>query len=153
MITGFPGETDEQFDELVSFVDQMHFERLGVFTYSIEKDTPAARLDDHLPERIKKERRRTLMEVQQKHAFAWCDKQLGKHLPVLIDKPVVDQSNPNGKSNTWLGRSYADAPDVDACVFVTATDDVPVAAGDLVECEIVSSNQYDLIGVAMRVVP
>jgi ribosomal protein S12 methylthiotransferase len=145
MITGFPGETDEQFDELEEFVDSMHFERLGVFTYSIESDTPAARLDEHLPERIKKERRKRLMAVQQKNAFEWCAKQQGKRLSVLLDKPV------DGASNSWIGRSYADAPDVDACVFVTPSEDLQLKAGDLVECEIVSSKEYDLIGVAMRV--
>jgi ribosomal protein S12 methylthiotransferase len=145
MITGFPGETDEQFDELEEFVDSMHFERLGVFTYSIESDTPAARLDEHLPERIKKERRKRLMAVQQKNAFEWCAKQQGKRLSVLLDKPV------DGDSNSWIGRSYADAPDVDACVFVTPSEDLQLKAGDLVECEIVSSKEYDLIGVAMRV--
>jgi ribosomal protein S12 methylthiotransferase len=145
MIAGFPGETDEQFDQLEEFVDSMHFERLGVFTYSIESDTPAARLDEHLPERIKKERRKRLMAVQQKNAFEWCAKQQGKRLNVLLDKPV------DGASNSWIGRSYADAPDVDACVFVTPSEDLQLRAGDLVECEIVSSKEYDLIGVAMRV--
>ena len=94
MITGFPGETDEQFEDLVEFVDRMHFERLGVFTYSIEPDTPAARLDEHLPERIKKERRNRLMAVQQKNAFDWCAKQLGKKLPILIDKAVELNETP-----------------------------------------------------------
>lgn len=145
MIAGFPGETDEQFDQLEEFVDSMHFERLGVFTYSIESDTPAARLDEHLPERIKKERRKRLMAVQQKNAFEWCANQQGKRLNVLLDKPV------DGASNSWIGRSYADAPDVDACVFVTPSEDLQLRAGDLVECEIVSSKEYDLIGVAMRV--
>ena len=145
MIAGFPGETDEQFDQLEEFVDSMHFERLGVFTYSIESDTPAARLDEHLPERIKKERRKRLMAVQQKNAFEWCAKQQGKRLSVLLDKPV------DGASSSWIGRSYADAPDVDACVFVTPSEDLQLRAGDLVECEIVSSKEYDLIGVAMRV--
>ncbi|MFM8263556.1 MAG: 30S ribosomal protein S12 methylthiotransferase RimO [Pirellula sp.] len=145
MIAGFPGETDEQFDQLEEFVDSMHFERLGVFTYSIESDTPAARLDEHLPERIKKERRKRLMAVQQKNAFEWCAKQQGKRLSVLLDKPV------DGVSSSWIGRSYADAPDVDACVFVTPSEDFQLRAGDLVECEIVSSKEYDLIGVAMRV--
>jgi ribosomal protein S12 methylthiotransferase len=142
MITGFPGETDEQFDELEQFVDELHFERLGVFTYSIEPDTPAAKLDDHLPERIKKERRNRLMAVQQKNAFAWCDSQIGKTIPVLIDK-AVDAAN-----HVWLGRSYADAPDVDACVFVTGLPDQPLHVGSLVDCEIVSSKNYDLVGVA-----
>jgi ribosomal protein S12 methylthiotransferase len=142
MITGFPGETDEQYEELEQFVDEMHFERLGVFTYSIEPDTPAAKLDDHLPERIKKERRNRLMAVQQKNAFAWCQQQKGKSLPVLIDK-AVDTDN-----HVWLGRSYADAPDVDACVFVTGTAEHPLRAGALVDCEIVSSKNYDLVGVS-----
>ena len=142
MITGFPGETDEQFDELEQFVDELHFERLGVFTYSIEPDTPAAKLDDHLPERIKKERRNRLMAVQQKNAFAWCNSQIGKTIPVLIDK-AVDAAN-----LVWLGRSYADAPDVDACVFVTGLPDQPLQVGSLVDCEIVSSKNYDLVGVA-----
>ena len=142
MIAGFPGETDEQFEELEQFVDELHFERLGVFTYSIEPDTPAAKLDDHLPERIKKERRNRLMAVQQKNAIAWCESQIGKTLPVLIDK-AVDEAN-----HVWLGRSYADAPDVDACVFVTATPENPLSPGALADCEIVSYKNYDLVGVA-----
>ncbi|MFY8202289.1 MAG: 30S ribosomal protein S12 methylthiotransferase RimO [Pirellula staleyi] len=142
MITGFPGETDEQFDELEAFVAEMRFERVGVFTYSIEPDTPAAKLPDHLPERIKKERRNRLMAVQQRNAFAWCEERIGTRMDVLIDK-VVDEAN-----NVWLGRSYADAPDVDATVFVTGEKDKPIKAGDLVDCEIVSSKNYDLIAAA-----
>ncbi len=143
MISGFPGETDEQADELEAFVSEMHFERLGVFTYSIEKDTPAAKLDDHLPERVKKERRNRLMAIQQANAFSWCKKQVGKRLPILIDKAVDDAKH------VWVGRSYADAPDVDASVFVTEMPDQPLQAGDLVECEIVSFKDYDLVGVAL----
>ncbi|MCY2981074.1 MAG: 30S ribosomal protein S12 methylthiotransferase RimO [Planctomycetota bacterium] len=143
MITGFPGETDEQFDELEAFVAEMRFERVGVFTYSIEPDTPAAKLPDHLPERIKKERRNRLMAVQQQNAFAWCEERIGTRMDVLIDK-VVDEAN-----NAWLGRSYADAPDVDATVFVTGEKDKPIKAGDLVDCEIVSSKNYDLVAAAI----
>jgi ribosomal protein S12 methylthiotransferase len=143
MITGFPGETDEQFDELEAFVAEMRFERVGVFTYSIEPDTPAAKLPDHLPERIKKERRNRLMAVQQQNAFAWCEERIGTRMDVLIDK-VVDEAN-----NVWLGRSYADAPDVDATVFVTGEKDKPIKAGDLVDCEIVSSKNYDLVAAAI----
>jgi ribosomal protein S12 methylthiotransferase len=142
MITGFPGETDEQFDELEEFVAEMRFERVGVFTYSIEPDTPAAKLPDHLPERIKKERRNRLMAVQQRNAFAWCEEKIGTRMDILIDK-AVDESN-----NVWLGRSYADAPDVDAAVFVTGEKDKPMKAGDLVDCEIVSSKNYDLVAAA-----
>jgi ribosomal protein S12 methylthiotransferase len=144
MISGFPGETDEQADELEAFVSEMHFERLGVFTYSIEPDTPAAKLDGHLPERIKKERRNRLMAIQQSNAFAWGKRQIGKTLSVLIDKAVDDAEK------VWLGRSYADAPDVDACVYVTELPGTSLQPGDLVECEIVSSKDYDLVGVALH---
>jgi ribosomal protein S12 methylthiotransferase len=143
MISGFPGETDEQADELEAFVSEIQFERLGVFTYSIEPDTPAAKLDGHLPERVKKERRNRLMAIQQSNAFAWCQKQIGKRLPVLIDKAF------EGAERVWLGRSYADAPDVDACVYVTELPDQPVKSGDLIDCEIVSFKDYDLVGVAV----
>jgi ribosomal protein S12 methylthiotransferase len=143
MISGFPGETDEQADELEAFVSEIQFERLGVFTYSIEPDTPAAKLDGHLPERVKKERRNRLMAIQQSNAFAWCQKQIGKRLPVLIDKAF------EGAERVWLGRSYADAPDVDACVYVTEPPDQTVKSGDLIDCEIVSFKDYDLVGVAV----
>jgi ribosomal protein S12 methylthiotransferase len=143
MISGFPGETDEQADELEAFVSDIQFERLGVFTYSIENDTPAAKLEGHLPERVKKERRNRLMAIQQSNAFAWCQKQIGKRLPVLIDKAL------EGAERVWLGRSYADAPDVDACVYVTEPPDQTVKSGDLIDCEIVSFKDYDLVGVAV----
>ena len=143
MIAGFPGETEEQFEDLEDFVAELRFERLGVFAYSIEPDTPAAKLDEHLPERIKKERRNRLMAIQQQNAFAWCEEQIGKRLPIIIDK-VVDESK-----NVWLGRSFADAPDVDSTVFVTGDATHPLQAGDLVDCEIVSYQNYDLIAAAV----
>jgi ribosomal protein S12 methylthiotransferase len=145
MIAGFPGETDEQFDELEEFVSEIRFERLGVFAYSIESDTPAAKLTDHLPERVKKERRNRLMAVQQQNAFEWCEEQVGSKLDVLIDK-VVDESK-----NVWLGRTFADAPDVDSTVFVTGEPGKELHAGALVECEIVTYKDYDLVGVATGV--
>lgn len=143
MIAGFPGETEEQFEDLEDFVAELRFERLGVFAYSIEPDTPAAKLDDHLPERIKKERRNRLMAIQQQNAFAWCEEQIGKRLTIIIDK-VVDESK-----NVWLGRSFADAPDVDSTVFVTGDAAHPLQPGDLVDCEIVSYQNYDLIAAAV----
>lgn len=139
-IVGFPGETDEQFEELVDFVRQQRFERLGVFTYSFEPDTPAARLPDHLDEAVKEERRERLMGVQQETAFAWNEAQLGRKLDVLIDRPVP------GESRAWIGRSYADAPDVDGVVYVTGKKLKP---GQIVTCEIVTSEGYDLVGVAV----
>jgi ribosomal protein S12 methylthiotransferase len=135
-ITGFPGETDEQFDELVDFARQQRFERLGVFTYSYEADTPSARLPGHLSDELKEERRQRLMAVQQEIAFDWNARQVGRQLDVLIDSPL------DGEPGVWLGRSYADAPDVDGAVYVTGPGLKP---GDLVPCEIVASREYDLV--------
>ena len=92
---------------------QQKFERLGVFTYSFEPDTPAAKLPDHLPEEVKNERRDRLMAVQQEIAFAWNEAQLGRQVDVILDSAVP------GEKNAWIGRSYADAPDVDGVVYVT----------------------------------
>ncbi len=142
-IAGFPGETDEQFDELESFVARARFERMGVFTYSLEPDTPAAKLPDHLPERIKKERRDRLMAIQQENAFAFAAEKMGTKMDILIDR-AIDRDK-----NVWVGRSYADAPDVDALVYVTGASDCPLAAGKIVECEIVSTNDYDLVAAAI----
>ena len=128
-ITGFPGETDAEFEELLQFVAEQQFERLGVFTYSFEPDTPAAKLPDHLPEEVKNERRNRLMEVQQEIAFDWNEAQVGRQVDVLIDAAVPDQEN------AWVGRSYADAPDVDGVVYVTGEG---LRVGALVPCEIVA---------------
>lgn len=139
-IVGFPGETEEQFEELVEFVRQQRFERLGVFTYSYEGDTPSARLPDHLDEETKAARRERLMAVQQEIAFAWNQRQLGGQLDVLIDRPVHDERQ------AWIGRTYADAPDVDGVVYVTGKKLRP---GQIVPCEMVASREYDLIGAAV----
>jgi ribosomal protein S12 methylthiotransferase len=139
-IAGFPGETDEQFEELLSFAAEQRFERLGVFTYSFEPDTPAARLPDHLPEEVKEARRQALMEVQQRIAFEWNEAQIGQSREILLDEPVP------GEKNAWIGRSYADAPDVDGVVYVTGKK---LRAGQIVPCEIVASRDYDLVGAAV----
>ncbi|MBS0210012.1 MAG: 30S ribosomal protein S12 methylthiotransferase RimO [Planctomycetes bacterium] len=136
MITGFPGETDEQFAEMVDFVRQYRFERLGVFTYSFEPDTPAARLPDHLPEEVKNARRDELMGVQQEIAFEWAAARVGQQLDVLLDAPLP------GERDVWIGRTAADAPDVDAVVYVTGKK---LRAGQIVPCEVVATKEYDLI--------
>jgi ribosomal protein S12 methylthiotransferase len=138
-ITGFPGEMEEQFEELSEFVAEQQFERLGVFTYSFEPDTPAARLPDHVPDDVKEDRRGRLMAVQQDVAFRWNAAQIGRQFDVVLDGPVP------GERNAWIGRSYADAPDVDGVVYVTGDK---LAAGKIVPCEIVASREYDLIGAA-----
>ncbi len=111
-IVGFPGETEAEFDELVDFVEATKFERLGVFPYSFEGDTPAAKLAGHLPEAVALERRDRVMAAQQPIAFAFNQSLVGKTLDVLIDAPA-----PEGR-HLWLGRSYADAPDVDGVTWV-----------------------------------
>jgi ribosomal protein S12 methylthiotransferase len=139
-IVGFPGETDEQFEELVDFVHAQRFERLGVFAYSFEPDTPAARLPDHLPEEVKEARRGRLMAAQQQIAFGWNQAQVGRRIEVLLDRPVP------GERDAWIGRGVADAPDVDSVVYVTGKK---LRAGQFVACEIVAIAEYDLVGVAV----
>src|SRR5205823_5160800 len=140
-ITGFPGETDADFDELVQFVEKHRFERMGVFTYSLEPDTPAAKLPDHVPGEIMEARREQLMQLQQQIAFARNEQQIGRTLDVILDQPV------EGEKNVFVGRSAADAPDVDGLVFVTG-DKQKLRTGDIVPVEIVATREYDLIAVA-----
>ncbi|HVA50803.1 MAG TPA: 30S ribosomal protein S12 methylthiotransferase RimO [Pirellulales bacterium] len=139
-IVGFPGETEEQFSELIEFVGQQRFQRVGVFTYSFEADTPSAKISDHLDEETKEARRERLMAVQQEVAFEWNQRQIGRQLDVLIDRPVPEERN------AWIGRSYADAPDVDGVVYVSGKKLRP---GQIVRCEIVASQEYDLIAAAV----
>jgi ribosomal protein S12 methylthiotransferase len=141
-ITGFPGETEEQFTELAEFVRAARFERVGVFTYSYESSTPSARLDGHLPEEVKSQRRDHLMELQQANAFAWSKAQVGKELDVLLDTP--DPEAPG----CYLGRSYADAPEIDGQVRVKGKK---LAPGDLVRTKITGADGYDLLGRAISV--
>jgi len=140
MITGFPGETDAQFEELVDFVRTQRFERLGVFTYSLEPDTPAASLPGHLPETVKESRRSRLMQIQQQNSFAWNQHQVGQQIDVLLDLPV------EGEPDAWIGRWYADAPDVDSVTYVTGKN---LATGKFVRCEVVGHRNYDLIAAAV----
>ncbi len=113
---------------------------MGVFTYSFEPDTPAARLSDHLDEPTKEDRRAALMAIQQQIAFEWNESQIGRQVDVILDRPVP------GEKNAWIGRSYADAPDVDSVTYVTGRK---LSAGRIVKCEIVATNEYDLVGVAV----
>jgi ribosomal protein S12 methylthiotransferase len=145
-ITGFPGETEAEFAELLEFVKQTRFERLGVFPYSFEPDTPAARLPEHLPEEVKAERRDRIMAAQQEIAFAFNQSLVGRSLEVLIDGPAPE---PGGK-HLWVGRSYADAPDVDGVTYVRGTG---LGPGDIATCEIIAAEGYDLVARAGSVPP
>jgi ribosomal protein S12 methylthiotransferase len=144
MITGFPGETDEQFAELVDFVKRWRFERLGVFTYSLEPDTPAARLDGHLPEAVKQARRDELMQVQQQIAHSFTQAQVGRTLACIVD------SHSGERDDVWIGRTAADAPDIDCVVYITAPGTTPQTplAGRIISVEMVAAVGYDLAGVA-----
>ncbi len=142
-IVGFPGETAAEFEELTSFVQQARFERVGVFPYSYEPDTPATRLDGHMPEELKTERRDRLMEVQQQIAFDWSRAQVGKELEVLVDGP--DPEVPNHA----LARGHADAPDIDGVVRVKGKGLHP---GDLVRVKVTAADGYDLAARAVGAV-
>lgn len=134
-ITGFPGETDEQFDELKDFVQETRFQRMGVFTYSYEPDTPATKLDGHLPEEVKEARRDELMSLQQEIAFEFSDSLVGYELDVLIDEEV--------EPGLFAGRTFADAPEIDTSVFVSGEN---LKVGDLVPVVIEARQDYDLVG-------
>jgi len=142
-ITGFPGETRGQFEELLDFVRRWRFERLGVFAYSLEHDTPAARLDGHLPEDERMARRDELMAVQQGIAHEHARRQVGRTLDVIIDGPSGE------RDDVWLGRSKADAPDIDCTVYVTAPGTGPGRSltGRIMPVEIVAAAGYDLAGI------
>lgn len=135
-ITGFPGETDEQFEELKAFVAEARFQRMGVFPYSLEPGTPAEKLSGHLPDDVKNARRDELMELQQQIAFEFGDSLVGYELDVLIDSETDEPG-------VFVGRTYADAPDIDGVVYVEGEGLEP---GALVPTFIAARQDYDLVG-------
>ncbi len=137
LITGFPGETRKEHKEVLEFVKQMRFDRLGVFTYSREEDTPAASMKKQRPEFVKKHRQKQIMKLQQKIAFEKAEETIGKSLDVLIEGALPED-------NVYVGRCYKDAPNVDGYVFVKTQRSL--MTGDFVRVKITGSNQYDLIG-------
>jgi ribosomal protein S12 methylthiotransferase len=139
-IVGFPGETDEQFNELEAFVKEARFERAGVFTYSHEEGTPAVKLDQHLPEEVKAERRDRLMAAQQQVAFEHARAKIGRTLPVIIDE--IDPE----ESDSWIGRTTGDSPEIDTVTFVTGENLEP---GQLVHARVIDTIEYDLVAEAV----
>ncbi|WP_204612667.1 30S ribosomal protein S12 methylthiotransferase RimO [Defluviitalea raffinosedens] len=137
LIVGFPGETDEEYEDLVQFVKDMKFDRLGVFTYSKEEGTPAAKMRGQIPKKIKEFRKDKIMKLQQ----AICEEKsaqcVGRTLEVIIDGKLPEE-------NVYCGRTYRDAPEIDGMVFVSADEDL--LSGDFIKASITSSNEYDLIG-------
>ena len=132
-----PGETQEQHEELMDFVDQMEFDRLGVFTYSPEEDTPAASMPDQIPEEVKEERQAELMELQQDIVFDQAEDRIGEELLVMIEGKVADE-------NAYVGRTYRDAPNVDGLIFVNTSEEL--MSGDFARVKVTGSADYDLIG-------
>ena len=137
LIAGFPGETQEQHEELMEFVDEMEFERLGVFAYSPEENTPAASMPDQIPEEIKEERRDAILELQQEIAFDKAADMVGRTLYAMIEGKVADEP-------AYVARTYADSPDIDGYVFVNTSE--MLMSGDFVKVKITGSAEYDLIG-------
>jgi ribosomal protein S12 methylthiotransferase len=138
LITGFPGETEEDHEELKEFVDEMEFDRLGVFTYSPEENTPAAEMADQVPEEVKEERRDELMELQQEISYDRGQDRIGQELLVMIEGKVADES-------AYIGRTYGDAPKVDGYIFVQTGE--LLMTGDFAKVRVTGALEYDLIGV------
>ena len=137
LISGFPGETEEDHQLLMEFVDEMEFERLGVFAYSAEEDTPAYSFENQVPQEVKEERRDEIMELQQEIAFEHSEEMVGRILDVLIEGKVADEP-------AYVGRTYMDAPGVDGLIFVNSGE--LFMSGDFVRVKVVGASEYDLIG-------
>lgn len=137
LIAGFPGETKEDHEELMEFIDEMEFTRLGVFTYSPEEGTKAAEMEEQIPEEIKEERRNELMELQQEISSELSRNQIGKVVTVMIEGKIADE-------NAYVGRTYMDAPNVDGYIFVNTDEEL--MSGDFCRVKVTGALEYDLIG-------
>lgn len=137
LITGFPGETDEDHEELMGFVNEMEFDRLGVFTYSQEEDTPAAQMEGQITEEVKEERQREIMELQQEIAFELAERMKGKVVTAMVEGKIADEA-------AYVARTYKDAPEVDGYIFIH-TEEL-LMTGDFVKVRVTGSYEYDLIG-------
>ena len=141
LITGFPGETQEDHEQLLDFIDRMEFDRLGVFPYSQEEDTPAALMEDQIEEEVKQQRFAELMELQQEIAFAAAQDMVGKVVTAVIEGKVVDE-------NAYVARTYKDAPGVDGLLFVNTGREL--LTGDFVKVKVNGVYEYDLMGVLVE---
>jgi len=140
LITGFPGETEDDHEEVMEFVDTMEFDRLGVFTYSAEEDTPAANMPDQIDEEIKLDRQAEIMELQQDIAFEQAEDMIGREVLVMIEGKVADE-------NAYVGRTYKDAPNVDGFIFINTDEEL--MSGDFAMVKVTGALEYDLIGELM----
>ena len=140
LITGFPGESEANHEELMGFFDEMEFDRLGVFTYSPEEDTPAADMPEQIEESVKEDRQAELMELQQDIAFDKAEDMVGSEVLMMVEGKVADE-------NVYVGRTYKDAPNVDGLIFVHT--DAELITGDFAKVKVTGALEYDLIGELM----
>jgi len=138
LITGFPTETEEEHKELMDFVKEMQFERLGVFTYSKEDDTPAATLKPQILAKVKKQRQKEIMKLQQSVVFAFTNQLAGNSYEVLIEGKIADEEQ------VYIGRTYMDSPQVDGFIFLTSEREL--MSGDIVKAKVTGAKGYDLVG-------
>ena len=137
LITGFPGETQEDHEELMTFVDEMEFDRLGVFTYSQEEDTPAAAMEDQIDEEVKKDRQEELMELQQEVSLDKNEEKIGRTMLAMVEGYLSDE-------NVYVARTYADAPGIDGYLFIDTAE--TLMSGDFAKVKITGALEYDLTG-------
>ena len=137
LITGFPGETQEDHEELMTFVDEMEFDRLGVFTYSQEEDTPAASMEDQIDEEVKKDRQEELMELQQEVSLDKNEEKIGRTMLAMVEGYLSDE-------NVYVARTYADAPGIDGYLFIDTAE--TLMSGDFAKVKITGALEYDLTG-------
>lgn len=137
LITGFPGETEDNHEDTMSFVNEMEFDRLGVFAYSAEEDTPAAEMPDQVEDEVKEQRRREIMELQQEIAFEAAGQMTGRRVKAMIEGKVADE-------DAYVARTYKDAPGVDGYLFVNT--ERQLLSGDFIDVIVTGSNEYDIIG-------
>ena len=137
LIVGFPGETEEEFADLQKFVEEMRFDRLGVFCYSQEEGTPAAKMENQIDDEVKEERQRIIMDIQKNIAASLCQQEVGKTLEVLVEGKLPEE-------NVYCGRTRWDAPDIDGMVFFHAEEEA--YSGDFVSVKIKEAGDYDLMG-------
>ena len=137
LITGFPGETEADHQEVMEFVDEMEFDRLGAFTYSPEEGTPAETMEGQIPEEVKEERRDEIMELQQEISLEKGNDRIGQELLVMIEGKVSGES-------AYIARTYGDAPKVDGYIFVQTGE--LLMTGDFAKVRVTGALEYDLIG-------
>lgn len=137
LIAGFPGETEEAHEEIMQFVNDMEFDRLGCFAYSAEEDTPAAEFEDQVPQEQKEQWRDEIMELQSEVCADLAEEMIGKELYVMVEGKVADEP-------AYIGRTYKDAPGVDGYIFIQTGE--ALMSGDFVKVKVTGAIDYDLIG-------